>query len=275
MKKVKLTRLTRSSLLTFILGLAVVLISHVPIYASSFTWSGYPIAGEAGVEYPNFFPEGEATFAISGSTMTLSLTYTGASEPMSGINQTLTGLIWEMEGFGGTLDAMSALIPSGSALIGFNSGAWTSGADLSGQWCFEDNIDSELVGSFGVGAMGDINFEEDTFGSDDVIDSSKTHVTPAPNGIDFGIVAPVSYIDLGPDPDGPDGFKEQGPVVQNAMVFDFVFSEDPTDITITNVQPLFGSEGAPLVPEPATMLLLGSGLIGLAAFGRKKLFKKS
>ena len=65
-------------------------------------------------------------------------------------------------------------------------------------------------------------------------------------------------------------------IVSLLVIFfiDFVFTGHVFALHFSNVINTFGKDSTAPIPEPATMFLLGIGLIGIAGFGRKKLFKK-
>ena len=58
------------------------------------------------------------------------------------------------------------------------------------------------------------------------------------------------------------------------LFINFLFTGHVFALDLSNVINIFNKDSTAPIPEPATMFLLGIGLIGIAGFGRKKLFKK-
>lgn len=178
-------------------------------------------------------------------------------------NEVLAGLFFD---FGGALSDPHVEVAVGSLLLGDGSpqGAGTS---LDSKYAYLSDING-INGGLGYYGISSTGFDPEPgapigwkgFGADDIIDGSNN----SPNGSSYGLVGsavghPVSA----------------SPYVQQAVLISLGLSGNPDEWLVGQVNFLYGTDysGTP-IPEPATIILVGSGLLGLGRFARKR-FKKS
>ena len=204
-----------------------------------------------------------ADFSVSGSNLTVILTNTSTAD-VNDPPDILTAVFFTLAG-NPTLTPVSALLSGGSVVFFGPNG----GGNVGGEWAYGNG----LVGAPGGANKGISSAGFGLFGSGNRFGATNLQGPAAVDGLQYGLTSAGDNTATGNAP-----VTGGNALIKNQVTF--ILSGLPTGFNpstaISNVSFQYGTAltdtnvPATPVPEPASVLLLGSGLASLGLLGRRQ-----